>query len=216
MTWREFWHDSVWSKVISTGIIGILGWAGGKALGLDWKTLLLARHDMPGWGIAACGVLVLVLIATVVFRWRNRAQPQPQTASPVVVATSGQVSKASSDVKLTFLESEVSVQAGKTYPLKYYIYFRNDSQTALDIRILDYLPEMVHLQKKVFEAIQVKWNGYFPQPDAAARVAVHPGQMIRIWLALDPATNSTSVKAYTNHVGTLVLSVNGSEWKIHL
>lgn len=75
--------------------------------------------------------------------------------------------------------------------------------------MLDYIPQTVKLQKKIFEVLQVKWLDWSPQPDGVPRVAVYPGQMVQVWLGLDPSSNpGIHVTRYEGKFGVLVLSVN--------
>jgi hypothetical protein len=54
-----------------------------------------------------------------------------------------------------------------TYPLKCYVEIRNDSTYAIDVRMTDYKRNTVPAKQIVLGVLQVKFNRWFPVPDAS-------------------------------------------------
>jgi hypothetical protein len=100
-----------------------------------------------------------------------------------------------------------------TYPLKCYIEMRNDAQYAVDVKMIDYRRNAIQAKQVVFGVLQVKFNRWFPVPDAAERIAVYPGQPFRAWIPIDEKGSFTNsaVLSLRGKIGTIVLTVNGEE-----
>lgn len=100
-----------------------------------------------------------------------------------------------------------------TYPLKCYVEMRNDADYAIDVTMVDYKTNTVPARQIVLGVLQVKFNRWFPVPDSWDRIAAHPGQQFRAWIAIDEKGSFTNsaINSLRGKIGTLVLSVNGEE-----
>lgn len=99
------------------------------------------------------------------------------------------------------------------YPLKCYVEMRNDSADTIDVRMINYKHNTVQAKQIVLGVLQVKFNRWFPVPDASDRIAAYPGQLFRVWIPMDEKGSFTNsaVNSLRGKIGTLILSVNGEE-----
>jgi hypothetical protein len=92
MKLKEFWHDSVWSKVIAAGIIAAITWLGTTLLGFDWKGVFSTSFNLPTWGLAGAGLLLIamtVLVVTVLQARDREIETTQQTPTPTPASTFG-------------------------------------------------------------------------------------------------------------------------------
>ncbi len=108
--------------------------------------------------------------------------------------------------------SDQSAVEGILYPLKYYIEAVNDSRKCIEVRVWDYSPNAVMLQKFVPGSLQAMMpDGWHPKPNATDSVALLPNQRCRAWIAVD-ATKFTASQVDTleGKIGVLTLTANGN------
>jgi len=98
------------------------------------------------------------------------------------------------------------------YPLKHYIEATNDSRKCVAVRVSDYKPNAVTLQKFIPSTLQIHLNGWYPKPDSTDSVALLPNQRCRAWIGVD-ATKFTKLQLDTleGKIGTLTLTANGKK-----
>jgi hypothetical protein len=102
---------------------------------------------------------------------------------------------------------------GARYPLKYYLEVVNDSRKCVAVRVLEYKPKAVALQKFVPQTLQLMLDSHwFPTPDSVESVALLPNQRCRAWIGVD-TTNFTKAQLdrFEGNIGTLILTANSKE-----
>jgi hypothetical protein len=120
--------------------------------------------------------------------------------------------------KLTKIDVQVSPQPGKAYSLKVYVQLRNDFRKCVEVSLSEYRPEKITLKHFVPGTLQILFQPkWVPEPEAAERVAVLPGQMCRAWVGVDESKfNVDQVSAVIGALGILVLKVNRKDLPIQL
>ena len=100
---------------------------------------------------------------------------------------------------------------GASYPLKYYVELINDSKKCVAVRVSDYQPNTVGLQKFVPNTLQLMLEGkWLPTPDSTEAVALLPNQRCRAWLGIDATKFSKAdIERLEGKIGTVTLSVDG-------
>lgn len=102
--------------------------------------------------------------------------------------------------------------SSRTFPLKLYATFRNDSEVMIDVRVLSYKPGFVR-QREFAEGVltvELRQEHFYPHDIAANRIAVLPKQRFKAWIGVDESTQEASkINSYSGVLGTLTLSING-------
>lgn len=109
--------------------------------------------------------------------------------------------------------SDQSANPGVSYPLKYYIEAINDSRKCIAVRVSEYTPNTVTLQKFIPDTLQAMMlDGWHPRPNTTDSVALLPNQRCRAWVGID-ATRFTKdqVELLEGKIGTLTLTANGKK-----
>jgi hypothetical protein len=119
--------------------------------------------------------------------------------------------------KLTKVNARLSEQVGKTYPLKYYVEFRNDFRKCIEVSLSEYRPGMIDIQVFVPTTMQIFFITWVPEQEGVDRVALLPGQKCRLWIAIDPNRfTANQVKAAVGKMGELVVKVNKKDFPVQL
>ena len=178
---ERLWYDPVWSKVIATGIIAIIGsilvWAGAY-FGSVMTVLAVGLAAVFGIGIGF-----------ILFRSRE-IHP---------------------DANVKMLEIGIAPFAkDANFPLKCRIQFRNDSVECADVRIYDYKPCTVTLKQFVVDVLQLRLREeWCPRDEGLDHIAVLPGQRFRAWVGPDETKfTEDQARQLIGKIGTLVLRVN--------
>jgi hypothetical protein len=109
--------------------------------------------------------------------------------------------------------SDQSKVVGIGYPLKYYVELINDSRKCVAVRVSDFVPNAVTVQKFIPNTLQAMMSGdWLPSPESIDSVALLPNQRCRAWVGLD-ATKFTKnqVETLKGKIGTLTLTANGKK-----
>jgi|SRR5271165_335889 len=120
--------------------------------------------------------------------------------------------------KLTKIDVRISDEPGKTFPLKVFVQWRNDSKKCVSVSLSEYRPERITLKRFVPSTLQILFQPrWVPEPEAAALVAVLPGQLCQAWVGADETKcNATQVEALIGKLGVLVIKVNGNDLSVQL
>lgn len=104
-----------------------------------------------------------------------------------------------------------SEQNGAMYSLKYYLEIVNDSRRSVEVRVSEFTPDAVSLQKFVQSTLQVMFDGkWFPTELATEAVALLPNQRRRAWIGIDAKKfTKADVERLEGKIGTLTLTANG-------
>lgn len=98
------------------------------------------------------------------------------------------------------------------YPLKYYVEVINDSRKCVAVRVSEFIPKSVTLQKFIFGTLQVNLNGWYPRPTPADEVALLPHQRCRAWIGIDTKKfTNQAVDNLEGSIGALTLTANGKK-----
>jgi hypothetical protein len=222
---RDVWHDPVWSKVIAGIILAAGGAIFAAAIHFDWIPQLTAKNDIPTWVLVASVPAILavgITISAIAFKKGGRTPVATLEAQVAVAPRTSTPERerprsTASGEPLRLLDTEIAANPEWQFPLKYYARFRNETNEPLDVRVVDYRPEMVELKQLIFAVLQVDWRGWWPRPDGVERMAIHPDQMMRLWIAVDDKRTSLhALPGFKGHIGTIILSVNGDrrEYKL--
>jgi hypothetical protein len=189
---NKIWKDPVWSRVIVVVICNLPVWlwglfttSGAQLLGIMvpvWLALLIAL------GISISSILLL----SKVFRSIYGFKPELRLITMVI--------------------PEPKPEKILKFPVKCCFKFRNDSCGVVDVRILDYKPDVVTLKGLPVEVLQIWLNPQWcPTKSGVDQVAVLPGQLFQGWIGPDEEQFSSSqVNELKGKIGTLILSVNGA------
>jgi hypothetical protein len=153
----------------------------------------------PVWSKVIGGLIVIAVSGTVGILGRLSGLPK-RFWQPTLRKTHGYV-------------SDQSETTGVLYPLKYYIEAINDSRRCIAVRVADYAPSAVTLQKFVPDTLQAMMpDGWHPKPNTTDSVALLPNQRCRAWVGID-ATKFTKnqVETLEGKIGTLTLTANGKK-----
>jgi hypothetical protein len=103
--------------------------------------------------------------------------------------------------------------AGASYPLKYYLEVINDSRRCVAVRVFDFKPNAVSLQKFVPDTLQIMLNGkWCPTPDSIDSVALLPHQRCRAWIGVDTKKfTKADLDRLEANIGTLILTANSKK-----
>jgi hypothetical protein len=109
--------------------------------------------------------------------------------------------------------SDQSAVADILYPMKYYLEAVNDSRKCVAVRLSDFIPNAVTLQKFVPQTLQAYMaDGWHPKPNAADTVALLPNQRCRAWVAIDTTKfTKNQIETLEGKIGTLTLIANGKK-----
>jgi hypothetical protein len=102
---------------------------------------------------------------------------------------------------------------GAIFPLKYYVEMINDARKCIAVRVSEYKPNSVTLQKFVPNTLQIELGGtWLPTPHAVDVVAVLPNQRCRAWIGVD-ATKFTkaNVDTLAGKIGTLTITADSKK-----
>jgi hypothetical protein len=106
--------------------------------------------------------------------------------------------------------SDQSTDPTVSYPLKYYLEAVKDSRKCTEVRVTEYMPNVVTLQKFVTNTLQVNLSGWCPRPLAGESVALLPNQRCRAWIGVDAKKFSKAdLEILEGKIGTLILTANG-------
>lgn len=102
---------------------------------------------------------------------------------------------------------------GATYPLKYYLELVNDSRKCIEVRVSEYKPSAVTLQKFVPSTLQLFLEGtWLPTPHSIEAVGLLPNQRCRAWIGVDANKHKKEdLERLEGKIGTLILAVNGKK-----
>jgi|SRR5271167_1042048 len=119
---------------------------------------------------------------------------------------------------LTKIDVRISDEPGKPIPLKVFVQWRNDSKKCVSVSLSEYRPERITLKRFVPSTLQILFQPrWVPEPEAAALVAVLPGQLCQAWVGADETKfNATQVEALIGKLGVLVIKVNGKDLSVQL
>lgn len=108
--------------------------------------------------------------------------------------------------------SDQRADPGVSYPLKYYLEAINDSRKCVAVRVSEYQPNAVTLQKFVPDTLQIMLDGWWPRPKTTDSVALLPNQRCRVWIGVDATKFSKAdLDKLEGKIGTLVLTANGKK-----
>ena len=157
----------------------------------------MTLHDVwndPVWSKVIGGVITAGILAlSRVLKWPKRFWP------PALRETHAYASDQSA--------------TGAMYPLKYYLEVINDSKKCVAVRVSDYEPDNIKLQKFVPGTLQLMLEGnWFPTPNSTEMLALLPNQRCRAWIGVD-AKNFTQadLQRFKGKIGTLTLTANGKK-----
>lgn len=107
---------------------------------------------------------------------------------------------------------------GAAYPLKYYLEVINDSKKCVAVRVAEYIPNTVSLQKFVPDTLQVMLAGnWLPTQHSVESVALLPHQRCRAWVGADPSRFSKAdLEKLEGKIGKLILTANGKRIPFNL
>jgi hypothetical protein len=101
---------------------------------------------------------------------------------------------------------------GVVYPLKYYVEAINDSRKCVAVRVSEFKPTAVTLQKFVPDTLQVMLNGWCPRPNTTDSVALLPNQRCRAWIGVDAGKfTKADLERLEGKIGTLTLTADGKK-----
>lgn len=113
--------------------------------------------------------------------------------------------------------SDQSDEPGIQFPLKYYLETINDSRKSIAVRVVEFVPNAVTLQKFVTATVQVMFDKWCPRPIATDEVALLPNQRCRAWIGVDAKRfTKDDLDRLEGKIGTLVLTANGKRISFNL
>jgi hypothetical protein len=203
---KKIWHDPVWSKVIADQINRGIACGSGlivAVFGVIYAFFPAARKFLgasalvPHWALVVLSVALLLL--AIMLAVARRAKTQSRSVD--------------SGLKITQIDVWIAEdkRPNISFPLKVYCEMQNDSNRAVDVRLCPYIPDAVKVTRFTRGALQLKFpTGWLPQPDGLERVAVHPGQTFKAWVAPDETRfTKVTLEGLRGRIGTLVLDVDG-------
>jgi hypothetical protein len=119
--------------------------------------------------------------------------------------------------KLTPYVADVVPNAGTSFPLKIYVEMRNNTKRCMDVRLVEYKPKNISLERFSPRTLQLFFLNWQPKDESVERIAVYPGQRFRAWFGADPKKHTEQqVRENIGKLGTLIVSVNGKDIPIDL
>jgi hypothetical protein len=111
---------------------------------------------------------------------------------------------------IRLLTVSITHEEGRGYPLKCYVVMRNESNKAIHVSMMGFLPGRMSLKQETSYVLQVHLREWYPTEHGLHEVAVLPQQDFRAWLGLNEATyGKDAAMGLRGAIGTLVLTVDG-------
>jgi hypothetical protein len=224
---EKIWNDPVWSKVIATVIFAVV--AGISTRFPTVREFLVASSVVPHWILLCAALLLLLVASSVVPPWILLCATLLLLLGIILVVarrSKPQTTAVDSAVKITLINVDARDARGaetkKPFPLKVYCEMVNDSNRPVDVQIWNYISKELKVSYITRGALQLKFlTGvpFVPNP-SVERVAVFSGQTFSAWIAPDEKLfNKESFERSprgTGQMGTLVLKVDGREYRVPL
>jgi hypothetical protein len=118
---------------------------------------------------------------------------------------------------VTHTTPSFDTRSGIWHPLKYYVEMRNDSSKCAEVALVRFDGLKVSVRSFPIEALQIRFHTNWYPEQSVDRIAVLPGQLCRVWIAVDHSKfDEKQLKAFEGQIGTLVIAANRKQISIKL
>jgi hypothetical protein len=164
----------------------------------------------PVWSKVIATLIAALIIGIVSTVWRKSLLAWWKSFRDAFRAAGRAQNGIIPDLKLIQVYSTPPDRAGLTYPIKCYVELRNDSDSCLGVRFSEYKSVAIPAKTILLNVLQIKFgSAWVPFPEAE-RVAILPGQLLRIWIPVDEEKyTSDGVNDLRGNIGEIVLLVDG-------